>query len=321
MSILCWIVTDGQPGPENQCLGIAEALGVTPVVKRIALRQPWKTLSPFLGGENEWTFSHLADRLQPPWPDLVLACGRKSIAAARYIKRMAGSRTFTVYIQNPHVSPSQFDLVVVPQHDRLQGPNVIVTTAAPTRITVDRLDDARDYFADPFGDMPSPRAAVLIVGNSKSCHITEDIARTLGNQLHHLASERNISLMIRTAPETGKAIEEIIEAAIYDDDNAWVWDPETENPYLGFLAWADYILVSADSVSLISEAAATGKPVYMIPLEGGTARLHAFHKTMIDRGILRKFEGILEDWIYAPLNDSALVAAEIKKRLKNPISQ
>jgi mitochondrial fission protein ELM1 len=320
MTILCWIVTDGQAGPENQCLGVAQALGVTPVIKRIALRWPWKTLTPFLGGENERTFSPLGDKLQPPWPDLVLASGRKAIAAARYIKRMAGNRTFTVYIQNPHTSPSQFDLVAVPMHDRLIGPNVIVTTAAPTRITADRLEEARDYFADPFGEMPSPRVAVLVIGNSRSYKLTESIMQKFTAQLHKLASERKVSLMIRTSHKTGRLNEEIIDDGLYDDENAWIWDPETENPYLGFLAWADYIIVTADSVSLISEAAATGKPIYMIPLEGHSTRVSEFHKNMMDRGILRIFDGTLEDWIYAPLNDSALIAEEIKKRLKSPVS-
>ncbi|MDB5490907.1 MAG: hypothetical protein JWO78_756 [Micavibrio sp.] len=320
MSILCWVVTEGLPGPENQCLGVAQALDVTPVIKRIMLRQPWKTLTPFLGGETDRTFSPLGDKLQPPWPDLVIASGRRSIAAARYIKRMAGNRTFVVYIQNPHISPSQFDLVAVPMHDRVQGPNVIVTTAAPTRITPDRLDEARDYFADPFGEMPSPRLAVCIVGDSPY-HMTTAVAENLGAQLHKLASERGVSLMVRTSEITQDIVDTIIEESLHDDDNAWVWDPETENPYLGFLAWADYILVTGDSVSLISEAAGTGKPVYMIPLEGHSAKIERFHKHMMERGILRVFDGILEDWIYAPPNDAVLIADEIRKRLKTTISQ
>lgn len=321
MSILCWVVTDGEPGPENQCLGVADALGVVPVVKRIFLRWPWKTLTPFLGGETEKTFSPLGDKLQPPWPDLVLASGRKSIAAARYIKRMSGGRTFTVYIQNPYISPSQFDLVVVPMHDRLKGPNVIVTNAAPTRITPSTLQEARDYFADPFEDLSEPRLAVMIAGQNRAYKMTEEIAHKLVAQLHHLADEHDVSLMIRTAPKTGAEIEQIIDDGLSEDDNAWIWDPETENPQMGFLAWADYILVTADSVSLISEAAATGKPVYMIPLEGGSPRIEQFHKNMMDRGILRTFEGVLEDWTYIPLNDAAMVAREIEKRMKSPVSR
>ena len=131
MPISCWIVTEGIAGTENQCLGVAEALGVTPTVKKIVLRQPWHTLSPWLGSESEWTFSPLGDSLRAPWPDLVLAAGRKGIAAARYIRRMSGHRAFIAFLQDPRISPSQFDLVAVPAHDRLRGANVIVTAAAP----------------------------------------------------------------------------------------------------------------------------------------------------------------------------------------------
>lgn len=318
MPISCWIVTEGLAGTENQCLGVAEALGVTPVVKRIALRQPWLTLSPWLGNENEWTFSPLGDRLRAPWPDLVLASGRKAVAAARYIKRMSGGRAFTVFIQDPRVSPSQFDLVAVPMHDRLRGPNVIVTMAAPNRITQDRLDEAYDYFADPFENLPSPRVAVMIGGDSRAYKMTEPITRKLTAQLHALA-EQNYSLMITTSRRTGAANEKIIDEGL-EDTSAWIWDRGTENPYMGFLAWADIIMVTADSVSMISEAATTGKPVYMIPLEGGAPRISKFHQNLINRGILRVFDGTLERWPYTPLRDAAFVAEEIKNRLKSGIS-
>jgi mitochondrial fission protein ELM1 len=320
MPISCWVITEGIAGTENQCLGVAEALGITPVVKRIALRQPWLTLSPWLGNETEWTFSPLGDRLRAPWPDLVLASGRKSIAAARYIKRMSHGRSFTVFIQDPRISPSQFDLVAAPAHDNVRGPNVLVTTAAPNRITREKLDDAYDYFADPFEDLPSPRVAVLIGGNSNAYRMTEDITRALTAQLYRLATDHHASLMVTTSRRTGGMNEAIIDAGLHDT-SAWIWDQETENPYLGFLAWADVILVTADSVSMISEAASTGKPVYMIPLEGGSPRISRFHQSMIDRGILRIFDGTIENWTYEPLNDAALIADEIKKRLKDPVSQ
>ncbi|HEY8190009.1 MAG TPA: mitochondrial fission ELM1 family protein [Micavibrio sp.] len=319
MKISCWIVTEGLAGTENQCLGIAEALGITPIVKRIALRQPWHTLSPWLGGEKEWTFSPLGDGLKAPWPDLVLASGRKSIAAARYIRRMSGNRAFIVFIQDPRISPSQFDLIAVPAHDALRGPNVIVTSATPNRITAARLKEAREHFADPFEDFPLPRVAVLIGGSSKAYKMTEAVTRKLTAQLHALATDGRASLMITTSRRTGKANEDIIDEGL-NDTSAWVWDHDSENPYFGFLAWADYILVTADSASMISEAAATGKPVYMIPLEGGARRIGRLHQNLIDQGILRVFDGTLEHWSYTPLNDAAFVAGEIEKRLKNVIS-
>lgn len=315
MPLLCWVITEGIAGTENQCLGVAEALGVTPVVKRIRLRQPWKSLTPYLGGETEWTFSPVSDTLQPPWPDLVIAGGRKAVAAARYIKRMAGDEVFTVFLQDPRISPSRFDLVAVPAHDRLRGKNVIVTSAAANRISPARLAVAREEFTEAFGHFPSPRVAVLVGGDSKAYKMTEKITRKLAAQLHDLAASGEVSLMMTTSRRTGAANEAILEEALEDTD-AWIWDQKSDNPYFGFLAWADYILVTADSVSMISEAASTGKPVYMIELEGGAPRIRKFHQHLMDQGILRIFDGKLENWSYIPLDDASLIAAEIKKRLK-----
>jgi mitochondrial fission protein ELM1 len=108
---LTWIITEGLAGTENQCLGVAEALGVTPEIKRVSLKQPWKLLSPYLGFEKAASF---APPLCGPWPDLLIASGRKSIAASRYIKKASGGKTFTVQIQDPRISLAHFDLVAVP---------------------------------------------------------------------------------------------------------------------------------------------------------------------------------------------------------------
>ena len=125
----CWIVTDGKAGMENQCLGLAEALGLNPVVKRVKLRSPWKQLSPFLRHGLAHAFSAEGDPIAPPWPDLLIATGRASVPASLYARRMSraggGKGTFTVQVQNPVIDPSRFDLVVVPRHDGLVGTNVM----------------------------------------------------------------------------------------------------------------------------------------------------------------------------------------------------
>lgn len=315
----CWIVSEGIAGTENQCLGVAEALGVNAIVKRIALRQPWLTLSPWLGSESEKTFSPLGDKLSPPWPDIVIAAGRKAIAAARYIRKSSGGKTFIVFLQDPRVSPSQFDLVAVPAHDRLRGDNVIVTNATPNRITRERLNTARDEFAHAFEELPTPRVAVLIGGDSKAYKMTERVTRDLAAQLRALALGGTCSLMVTTSRRTGEQNQQILDDALLDTP-AWVWDGVSDNPYFGFLAWADTILVTADSASMLSEAATTGKPVYMIRLEGGSQRITKFHQNLMDRGALRVFDGQIENWAYIPLTDAAFVADEIRKRLKTLVS-
>ena len=304
----CWVITEGMAGTENQCLGIAKALELPYEVKRISLTQPWKTLSPFIGFETERSF---IPPLTEPWPDLVLASGRKSIAASRFIKKASRGKTFTVQIQDPRVSPKQFDLVAVPAHDPLRGDNVIVTQATPNKVTKELLESAKQQFSY-LGELKEPRVAVLIGGSSKAYNMTKEITE----KLIHALSKVDASLMITCSRRTGAENKTLIESALNTDNN-YVWDGTGENPYLGFLAWTDYILVTADSASMISESCTTGKPVYMIDLEGGAKRISQLHQNLIEYGALRKFEGQLETFSYKPLNDSQMVAEEIKKRLKD----
>ena len=307
----CWIVTEGIAGTENQCLGVAEALGVMPMVKRIGLRQPWKTLSPWLGFECACTFS--GDKMEAPWPDLVLASGRKAIAAARYIKRASGGKSFIVFIQDPRVPTGQFDLVAVPAHDPSRGDNIIVTAAAPNRITSQRLAEAEKEFSSLLSPLPRPHVAVLIGGTSKAYDMTLGVTEKLAASLRVLA-ENGYGLMVTASRRTGWGNENILRHALAHE-NVYFWDGRGDNPYFAFLASADFILVTADSVSMLSEAATTGKPVYMIPLEGGSKRLDDFHNNLLQQGILRRFDGTLEAYDYTPLNDAGLIAEEIKKRL------
>lgn len=313
---VCWVITeDGLTGTENQCLGVAEALEITPVIKRIGLRQPWKILSPWLGFECAATFT--GDELAAPWPDIVIAAGRKAVAAARYIKKK-NPQTFTVFLQDPRISPRHFDLVGVPEHDRLRGENVIVTQAAPNMITPARLSEARQKFSALLSPLPAPRGAVLIGGNSKTHKLPPPIAERLATQLRSLAGQ-GFGMMVTTSRRTGAENLKIFEASFHNQKNIYLWDGTGDNPYHGFLAWADYIIVTADSASMISEAATTGKPVYMAALEGGSARFDRLHNSLLNKGIIRNFKGKLEPYDYTPLNDAAMVAEEIRKRMKESI--
>lgn len=303
----CWVVTEGMAGTENQCLGVAEALGIPPIVHRISLRQPWKSLTPWLGLEQPWTFM---PPFSEPWPDLLLASGRKSVAASRFIKKASKGRTFTVQIQDPKTSPEQFDLVAVPRHDFLRGPNVVVTLGAPNRLNSQKLAEAKSDFAHLFSPMPSPRIAVLIGGSSKTHSLTIDHMSRLGAQLRSLEGGLMITASRRTGPQEKNAMIDSLETRDY-----YFWDGTGDNPYFGILAWADYILVTEDSVSMLSDAATTGKPVYTIPLDGGSRRFDLLHAGFREEGIARPFAGRLEHWEYPALNDSALIARDVMNRI------
>lgn len=302
----CWIVVEeGLIGTENQCLGVAQALGVIPEIRRIRLREPWRSFSPWLGGAQSWSFR---PPLCPPWPDILIASGRKSIAASLYVKKKAGGKVFTVQIQDPRIDPKRFDLVAVPAHDPTRGDNVVVTTAAPNLITEQRLEEACHRFSFLMG-LPRPRVAVLIGGSTKVFSLTAGVARGLAEKLGAIKGGLMITASRRTGAENTLYLRKALEGK-----KTYFWDGKGENPYMGFLAWADAIVVTSDSVSMLSEACTTGKPVYMIALEGQSQRLGSFHKSIIDKGMVRLFEGKIEEWAYAPLDDAGLVAREIRTR-------
>ncbi len=305
---ICWVLSEGIAGTENQCLGVAEALGLEPEIKRVMLQQPWKSLSPYLGFEMGITFT---PALHTPWPDLLIASGRKSIAASRYIKRKSGGKCFTVQIQDPRIDPATFDLVALAKHDPTRGENVLVTTASPNRITEERLDQAvRDFPA--LKTIKLPRVAVLIGGNSQAYHMSTETMRNLCDRLKLL----DAGLMITASRRTGEENLCILQEEMGGHPDTYIWDGTGENPYFGFLSWADFIFVTADSASMLSEAATTGKPVYMISLEGGSKRMRALHKNLMDAGAVRFFDKRLESWCYPPLNDAQVIATRIKEELK-----
>ena len=313
--VTCWIITEGIAGTENQCIGVAEAMGITPLVKRVKLRFPWKQLSPWLSWGHDKALAPDSDPIAPPYPDLVIASGRKSIGIAAHIRRESRGKTFVVQIQDPRIDPKNFDLVVVPQHDPTRGDNVLVTKAGLHRVTADKLAAAKEKYHQHYSNIPHPRVAVLIGGSSKAHTMTPENAKLLAVQLLHLAESPNIGLLVtasrRTGEENAKLLRDTLQGpAIH------FWDGAGDNPYFGFLALADYIIVTEDSVSMTSEALSTGKPVYIAALEGGAKRLDMFHKILQEQGYTRPFTGLLEKWSYTPPDDTQRVAEEIRLRMK-----
>jgi len=304
-----WIVTEGLAGTENQCLGVAEALrekwpDLSVIPFRTALRQPWKSLSPWLGFEQWWSFDPI---FIPPWPDILITSGRKAIAASRFIKAESTGQTFTLHLQDPHINPKAFDLVAVPAHDTLRGENVIVTAATPNRITQARLEEAMTAFSSP----PAPRAAVLIGGNSKTHRITPAIAERLIAQLSEAGKTH--SLMITTSRRTPESLRAALQKQ-FAGGKHFIWDGEGANPYFAILGYADAIIATNDSASMLSEAATTGKPVYSVKLEGGSPKFDRLYAGLQKTGALKEFSGTIENWEYTPLNDAARVAHAVIER-------
>jgi mitochondrial fission protein ELM1 len=310
----CWVVTDGKPGMKNQALGLAEALGGALVVKQIALRTPWRQFTPYLRWGLSSCLSSRGDQLMPPWPDLLIASGRQSILPALYVRRASQGKTFTVYIQNPVISPTFFNVVVAPKHDHLKGKNVISTQGALHQVTPARLAEEKNKF---FGHFPVPRIAVLLGGTNRVYRFDASVAETMVTQLKNLQHTYKASLLISPSRRTDTQALEILQKGL-GQENVYIWDGQGHNPYFALLAWADVILVTCDSVSMISEACSTSKPTYLLPLPGEDPKFSRFHHSLLERGHVQWFKGNL-DFSHPslpPFNETILVAHQVQKLLK-----
>jgi mitochondrial fission protein ELM1 len=309
-----WVLTEGMAGMVTQAVGLAEAVGLPFETKTITLRAPWCWLPARYWPKGVLGLDAASDPLMPPWPDLVISCGRKAIGPALTVKRCSGGRCFAVHIQNPHLPSRAFDLIVAATHDQLTGDNVIVTRGALHRVTKSRLEAARADYEEALARMPRPLTAVLVGGPNRVYRMTPPIATDLATKLAAFADATGGSLAVTPSRRTG-ADNVVALSAGLRETSAVIWDGEGENPYFGYLAQADQIIVTCDSVSMVSEACATGKPVYVFDLPGGGDKFRRFHQTLRENGITRRFTGIPEDWRYEPFDDTARVAAEIHQRM------
>ena len=308
-----WVLHDGKIGMANQVTGLAEALGWPLTQKHLAIRPPWRYLPPGLWLAPALAIDPAGARLQPPWPDIVIGCGRNSVAPARMIKRASGGKTFWVQVQDPRFARSEIDLIVAPRHDPAPGENVFRTLGAVHRVTPEKLAADAARWAPTFAALPRPLVAVLIGGDNSVYRLTEERFGALCDRLVALAKS-GVGLAITPSRRTGDTQRAMLQKRLAGLP-AFIWDGSGDNPYFAMLGTADAIIVTADSVSMISEAASTGKPVHIIELEGGSAKFARFHQAMREAGVTRPFNGTLETWHYAPLDDTARAAAEIRRRL------
>lgn len=314
--LTCWVLSEGMAGTENQCLALAAALGLAPEIKRAAAKMPWRWLGSGMAALAPGFLAHGRDRLAPPWPDLLIASGRKCAGLALAIRRASRGRTFVVFVQNPRFGRERFDLIVAPRHDGLSGGNIFATRGALSRVDEVALNAAAAEFAPLFADLPRPLMACLIGGASRRNRLTSAGGRALGEALAKLSAESGCGLLITPSRRTPEASFSALEVAL-GDAPTYIWRGEDANPYLGFLALADAILVTADSVSMVSDACASSKPVYILAVSGRrSARFARFFAALEAEGAVRPFAGIVESWTYKPLNDCALAAAEIRRRLE-----
>jgi uncharacterized protein len=313
-----WIITDGSVGMEAQGIAVAEAVGLPFSLRRGrvtgALRFLPAPLQLLLPPARLLGSVAANDKLEAPWPRLIISIGRRSVPIALAVKRLAAPNAFALHIQNPKVPARLFDLIAAPVHDGFEAPNVITTFGAVHGVTGDRLAEAGKRFAPRIKDLPHPRITALLGGDSQAFSFPPDHAAALGAKLARVAKDSGGALLVTPSRRTRADSVAALAHAIEDVPHL-LWDGTGDNPYYAFLALADVIVVTEDSVNMVTEAAGTGKPVYVQKLPGRSIRLARFHRLMQERGATRPFEGRLESWSYVPINDTEMVASSIRRAL------
>lgn len=309
-----WVLCDDRAGNVGQCLGVAEALGREFERKDIAYNAFAKLPNFFLGATLRAVQAESKAGLKAPWPDLVIAAGRRTAPIARFIKKQSKGATKLVQIMHPGaVGAKDFDLICVPAHDdHVLEENEITMLGAPHRVTEEKLAEAHAHWDDVFSELPQPRIALIVGGATKDKVFSDDMARTLGHKLNQLAKEKGASLLITTSRRTGAAAQALLNE-IHVPAHIFTWGQEGENPYFGYLACADHIIVTGDSVSMCSEACATGKPVYFYaPSDMISAKHQRMVKSLVEAGAGQLFDGVLTPLKGRKVNAALDIANQIK---------
>ncbi len=315
MSLKTWIVTDGKAGTEKQCLALADILNLKPQLKRIQAKGLWKYLPPALWVNPLNGLAATHEGLSPPWPDVIIGSSRIAAAPLAALKRLLGSKITIIYIQNPSLNPANFDFVIAPHHDRLSGPNVVSITGAVVSLKEKDIIHEAAKWKKLLPPLPTPLIAVMLGGNSRHHTMTVEAMENFGALLRRTALKRKMGFLVtpsrRTPPEALVAFKIAL-----GETPAYFWNGLGDNPYLGFLGLADFLLITTDSVSMISEALMTGKPVYTFDLESSSRRLESFISSLKGQGLIRSFEGNFEEFSYGRPTDTETIFQKLAPVLK-----
>ncbi len=313
-----WGLVDDRTGHTGQVLGVISKLGVPYVLKRFDYNRLAALPNVLLGT----TLCHIKKKslITPPWPNLVIAAGRRTLPALRYIKKNS-PKTVTVYSSWPE-SVAGVDLIVAPEHDHPPALERVMTTLAPLHaITPQTLAAAREDWSGRFKHLPKPWVALCLGGKTKKGDYTPADWHTLLKLAQHLAGDG--SLLITTSRRTPADAVDIFASLLTCPHVLHRWDTDKENPYLGMLGSADAIIVTGDSLSMCAEACVSGKPVYIFSVSDVVPdKHHQLHNALFKRGMVRMLDAHSHiDWKpVAALDEAGHVADEIRKRFPHALA-
>jgi mitochondrial fission protein ELM1 len=335
-----WALLDGTAGHDSQVMGVVEAMKLPFTRKKLTYNDKASRPNFLKFNALNTIDSRKSDIISEPYPDIIISCGRKAGSVALAIKKKAkksGKKTFINHILWPGFPYAGYDMISVPSHDSLLFPasrskKIFRFIGAPNRITKEFLLNEYRIWARTIGELPSPKIAVLVGGDSKRTAFTEQHARALTENVIKLCSELKATLLITNSRRTSVSVTEYMQNELKRRVGRFLhfhdFNKSKANPFYAFLQLADMIIVTGDSISMCSESCATAKPVYIYSPEGNAPEKHRqFHQIIIDKGYASNFDEKSINQILArgipdtnsankSLNASQEIADEILKRVK-----
>ena len=305
------LLTQGMHGMVSQVEGLAKALGLSYKHQKIELKSFWNFIPPKISpiSENLVKNKFVCDC------KVIISCGRKSVIPSIALKKRLGNQIFNIHIQDPKVSFKHFDLIVSPERDNLQGENIINTTGAIHYLNKKEINENSKYLGIE-KDKRRELVAFIIGGPNKYYNYSEKQIHELFNKVKTLFTPDKFKIIVIPSYRTP---ENILKIAFNTFSiNHHVVKNIDKKAYLSALAISNYIVVTCDSTSMISEAAMTGKPVYIAMMKSfkPTGRFKKFYSQLRDLGITRELEDRVESWSYNSLNEVNRIAPIVKTKMK-----
>lgn len=308
----CWVLHDGAAGHRRQALALAQALDPDAREFSLATAAPWSWLAPrrLPAAEKAFGEAFLTSLASPP--ALAIGAGRRAALATRLL-RERGTRV--VQVLHPRLATTHWDLVVAPEHDGRSGANVITLCGSLNPVDDAWLAQGRADFPG-LGELPGPRTVVLLGGPTAAVRFDRGAFEVMAAKLEHWLAMEGGSLLVIGSRRTPPKLARLARSYWADVPGVRWFDPgDGDNPYAGALAWADRIVVSPDSVNMVSEACATACPVYVPEPQRASGRVGRYMDAMLARGRIRPLGKLPEDAPAEPLRETPRIAALVAQRL------
>ncbi len=305
------LLTEGNHGMISQVEGLAKALDLEFMHEKIEINNFWKLLPAKITPTQNFVFKN---QLNHEF-NIVISCGRKSVIPSIYLKNKFNNKIMNIHIQDPKVSLSNFDFVVVPEHDKIKGENVLTSKGAIHYLTNDELDQYENYLK-PKTNIQKKIVSFIIGGPNKYYNYDEKVIDKIFLKIKNNFIQKNYQLIVIPSMRTPKNI--IQKAQNYFDQDQIIISNVDKKAYLSSLKLAEHIVVTCDSTSMISEAAITGKPIYvaqMSPIKNNK-RFKEFFNLFESLKIIKNLDNTVENWNYQKLNETNRISRYIKDKIK-----